>query len=323
MLAAGCVVSMLAVAGYSMTRTPAPAPTADLEDGLLELAGPMSPESWSRTSIPVMFGSFGGSSKAAPKKAAPKAAAPKAAAKKPVAKKPVARKPVARKPVARKPVVKKTVAKKPVAKRVAKPVFRSSGKGTSRLMTSTDKSTCLEQLSTITFDTTRKMPAPAPAPYWNPASAIKPGDVGTTRPLGVYDPLQILTKEPEKYRRWQEMEIKHGRIAMAATVHVLVTCAGGRWDGYLSKLSFPPVKFEDIPGGTLQSWAALPTLGWFQIVALVALLDNTLFAQDPNRDPGDVVGDRLPWVRYKDAATRKFKLNAERYKDAATRKFKL
>jgi light-harvesting complex I chlorophyll a/b binding protein 1 len=283
-----------------------------------------------------MFGSFGGSSKAAPKKAAPKAAAKKPVAKKPVAKKPVAKtggglfgakkpvakkpvakkpvakKPVAKKPVARKPVVKKTVAKKPVAKRVAKPVVRSSGKGTSRLMSSTVNRTGLEQLSTITFDTTRKMPAPAPAPYWNPASAIKPGDVGTTRPLGVYDPLQILTKEPEKYRRWQEMEIKHGRIAMAATVHVLVTCAGGRWDGYLSKLSFPPVKFEDIPGGTLQSWAALPTLGWFQIVALVALLDNTLFAQDPNRDPGDVVGDRLPWVRYKDAATRKFKLNAER-----------
>ena len=39
-------------------------------------------------------------------------------------------------------------------------------------------------------------------------TAITPGDIGTTRPLGVYDPLQLMTKMPEKYRRWQEMEIK-------------------------------------------------------------------------------------------------------------------
>jgi light-harvesting complex I chlorophyll a/b binding protein 1 len=128
----------------------------------------------------------------------------------------------------------------------------------------------------------------------------------------VYDPLGLMVKQPDKYRRFQEMEIKHGRIAMAATVHVLVTCAGGRWDGYISKLSFPPLKFEDIPGGTLASWEALPQAGWAQIVALVAILDNSLFAQDPDRAPGDVVGDRIPWVRYSDPAVKEYKLNAER-----------
>jgi hypothetical protein len=35
------------------------------------------------------------------------------------------------------------------------------------------------------------------------ATSIKPGDVGTTRPLGVYDPLGLMTKNPEKYRRFQ------------------------------------------------------------------------------------------------------------------------
>jgi light-harvesting complex I chlorophyll a/b binding protein 1 len=143
-------------------------------------------------------------------------------------------------------------------------------------------------------------------------TSIRPGDVGTTRPLGVYDPLGIMTKNPEKYRRWQEMEIKHGRIAMLAFLHVVVTGAGYRWAGYCSYLSFPPLKFEDIPGGTLASWAALPQAGWAQIVALVAILDNSLFAQDPDREPGDVVGDRIPWVRYSDPAVREFKLNAER-----------
>jgi light-harvesting complex I chlorophyll a/b binding protein 1 len=65
-------------------------------------------------------------------------------------------------------------------------------------------------------------------------SAITPGDVGTTKPLGVYDPLGLMTKMPDKYRRWQEMEIKHGRFAMAATLHVILTEAGVRWPGYLS-----------------------------------------------------------------------------------------
>ena len=56
---------------------------------------------------------------------------------------------------------------------------------------------------------------------------------------------------PDKYRRWQEMEIKHGRIAMLAFLHVIVTGAGYKWSGYCSYLSFPPLKFDDIPAGTL------------------------------------------------------------------------
>merc|ERR1712228_730038 len=133
-------------------------------------------------------------------------------------------------------------------------------------------------------------------------SAITPGDVGTTRPLGVYDPLGLMTKMPDKY----------GRIAMLATLHVFITGAGYKWPGYCSYLSFPPLKFDDIPAGTLASWAALPQAGWAQIVCLVAILDNSLFAQDPNLEPGDVVGDRIPWVRYSDPAVREYKLNAER-----------
>ena len=54
-------------------------------------------------------------------------------------------------------------------------------------------------------------------------TAIKPGDIGTTPPLGVYDPLGLMTSMPDKYRRWQEMEIKHGRFSMAACLHVFLT----------------------------------------------------------------------------------------------------
>eukprot|EP00320_Phaeocystis_rex_P014483 CAMPEP_0119061884 /NCGR_PEP_ID=MMETSP1178-20130426/5593_1 /TAXON_ID=33656 /ORGANISM="unid sp, Strain CCMP2000" /LENGTH=202 /DNA_ID=CAMNT_0007043121 /DNA_START=83 /DNA_END=691 /DNA_ORIENTATION=- len=143
-------------------------------------------------------------------------------------------------------------------------------------------------------------------------TAITPGDIGTTKPLGVYDPLQLMTKNPEKYRRFQEMEIKHGRMAMAACAHVFVVGAGFKFPGYISYLSFPPLKFEDIPASPVASWEALPQAGWAQIVCLIAIIDNSLFAQDPNLPPGDVVGDKIPWVRYSDPKVKEFKLNAER-----------
>merc|ERR1719515_442124 len=142
-------------------------------------------------------------------------------------------------------------------------------------------------------------------------TAIKPGDIGTTKPLGVYDPLNLMTTMPDKYRRWQEMEIKHGRFAMAACVHVFLTTGGIRWPGYLSFAE--DIKFSDMPGGTIASWAALPGLAWVQIVLIVALLDNSVLAQKPEKEPGDVIP--FFWVRYEDKegfGGKEFKLNAER-----------
>ena len=68
----------------------------------------------------------------------------------------------------------------------------------------------LPQMSVFSLSMASAYTAPAVVPRASPVSmtAITPGDVGTTRPLGVYDPLQLMTKMPEKYRRWQEMEIK-------------------------------------------------------------------------------------------------------------------
>merc|ERR1711957_905636 len=128
----------------------------------------------------------------------------------------------------------------------------------------------LAMLSTLVSTLSFQAPAAGlrvGAPSLVSMTAITPGDVGPTKPLGVYDPLQLMTKNPEKYRRFQEMEIKHGRMSMA---------------------------------------------GWAQIVCLIAIIDNSLFAQDPNLAPGDVVGDKIPWVRYSDPAVKEFKLNAER-----------
>merc|ERR1719399_2467567 len=159
----------------------------------------------------------------------------------------------------------------------------------------------------------KSKPKPAPKKSFPVGpTAIKAGDIGTTRPLNVYDPLQLMSKNPEKYRRFQEMEIKHGRIAMAAVTHVLLTVNGVRWPGYLSYAE--DIKFEDMPGGTWASWAALPDLAWLQIVLVFALLDNSILAQKPGNAPGDLFTGRewFPWVRYSDPDTREFKLNVER-----------
>ena len=87
------------------------------------------------------------------------------------------------------------------------------------------------------------------------------------------------------------MEIKHGRIAMAAFAHVIVTGAGYKFDGYASYLSFPPLKFEDIPASPVASWETLPQAGWAQIVCLIAIIDNSLVREQQSNSVA--AGDRL------------------------------
>ena len=70
-------------------------------------------------------------------------------------------------------------------------------------------------------------------------------EIGGLPPLGRWDPLQIREQGPERYRRFVEMEIKHGRMSMAAVTGVLVTYSGMRWPGYLS--TSEGIKFSDIP----------------------------------------------------------------------------
>jgi light-harvesting complex I chlorophyll a/b binding protein 1 len=123
-------------------------------------------------------------------------------------------------------------------------------------------------------------------------------EVGVLPPLGRWDPLQIREQGPERYRRFVEMEIKHGRLSMAAVVGVLVTYSGLRWPGYLS--TSMDIKFSDIPGGAIASWAALPTAAWFQIVLFVTFCEIYFLKQDPNKDAGDVVPDDWIWARYPD-----------------------
>jgi len=123
-------------------------------------------------------------------------------------------------------------------------------------------------------------------------------EIGVLPPLGRWDPLQIREQGPERYRRFVEMEIKHGRLSMAAFLGVVTTYNGIRFPGYLSKAE--GIQFTDIPGGAIASWAALPTAAWFQIVLFISILEAAILKQDPAKEAGDVVPDDWAWARYPD-----------------------
>jgi len=145
------------------------------------------------------------------------------------------------------------------------------------------------------------------------ATMFSEGDTGVTPPLGVYDPLGLI--ETKDMRRFEIMEIKHGRAAMLGFLHVVLTHAGVRLPGYLSIVQ--DLKYSDMPAGCFASLEATPTLGWLQIMAVTcaaetgyAGTDSGLVAQAADKAPGDIGGAK--WKRYADPEERAFKLNAER-----------
>jgi len=199
----------------------------------------------------------------------------------------MAAKKVVAKKVAKKVVAKKVV-KKPVAKKVVKKVIKKA---------------------VVKKAVVKKAP-PKKAPVKRSSGDVT-SDIGVTPPLGLFDPLGFLSRGPDAYRRYQEIEIKHGRLSMAATLGVIVTEAGIRFPGYISYSQ--DIKFADVGGSLGDAYVGIPLAGWAQIVALVAALDIAVFRQDPAYDAGDVVQDLpTPWVRYDDPAVKAFKLNAER-----------
>ena len=48
------------------------------------------------------------------------------------------------------------------------------------------------------------------------------GMVGQLAPVGFFDPLGLSTgKTPEEIKKWREAELKHGRVAMVASLGIL------------------------------------------------------------------------------------------------------
>jgi len=156
-------------------------------------------------------------------------------------------------------------------------------------------------------------PAAMKASRSSAVSMFEEGDIGVLPPLGVWDPLGLIEKRD--MRRYEIMEIKHGRAAMLGFLHVLHLKSGVHFEGYLSPSA--GLKFSDVPSGCFASLEAVPTLGWLQIMAFTLVAETGyagtpqgLVKQTDDKAPGDIGGEG--WVRYDDEGEKIYKLNVER-----------
>ncbi|CAE7871453.1 FCPF, partial [Symbiodinium microadriaticum] len=107
-------------------------------------------------------------------------------------------------------------------------------------------------------------------------------ELGVQAPVGFWDPVGYTRDgNVETFKRRRETEIKHGRVAMYATVGYIVP-EYFKWPGFLSPSL--GLKFSDVPNG-LAAISKVPGAGWAQIVAFAGYYE--LFAYKYNGTPGD------------------------------------
>ena len=109
---------------------------------------------------------------------------------------------------------------------------------------------------------------------------------------GMWDPLGLAANaDAATMYRWRCTELKHCRVAMAATVGYLYNDLKLTLPGVLSPSE--GVKFADVPtglGATHGFPSSVPIAGWVQIVFFVGVLETTVFKQDAAENAGDVGG---------------------------------
>jgi len=121
-----------------------------------------------------------------------------------------------------------------------------------------------------------------------PQAAFSPeSQLGAQAPLGFWDPLGFCDGITElEFKRLRSCEIKHGRLAMMATIG-FITPFYSKLPGYLSPSA--SLKFADIDNG-LGAISQVPSAGWAQILIFAALCE---FGPNPSLEewktgaPGD------------------------------------
>ncbi|CAL1168559.1 unnamed protein product [Cladocopium goreaui] len=108
-------------------------------------------------------------------------------------------------------------------------------------------------------------------------------ELGVQDPIGFWDPLGLSAdKDEATFKRRRAVEIKHGRIAMYATMGYIVP-EYYKFPGYLSPSL--GLKFADVPNG-LAALSKLPVLGGAQIIAFAGLIETTGFFQAASTTDG-------------------------------------
>merc|ERR1712156_227787 len=132
-------------------------------------------------------------------------------------------------------------------------------------------------------------------------------ELGVQAPVGFWDPVGFTQNGDERsFKRRREVEIKHGRVSMLATMGYITPEVSGKFPGYLSPLN--NLKYEDIPNG-LGALSKVPLGGWAQILAYCFFCELEGF--DPkDREPGNL-GWKPLYLYSPDPELRARRLNAE------------
>ena len=112
-------------------------------------------------------------------------------------------------------------------------------------------------------------------------------EIGVLEPVGFFNPLNLIKNGPygdeaANFYHYQSVEVKHGRIAMAATVGTLVQ-QNNHFEGYISPSN--NLKFSDVPNG-LGALDVIPLAGCVQLVVLIGI-HEVLVKSREGKKPGD------------------------------------
>jgi len=122
---------------------------------------------------------------------------------------------------------------------------------------------------------------PPPPPPFDPAT-----QVGAMAPLGFFDPAKFSVVGDEKgFRTYREAELKHGRVAMLASLGAVVQ----------HYIKFPG--FDSVPAGMGAIIQPPGTFGLLVLFGLAGFLETQVWTQDPNKEVGDF-GDPLGMAMY-------------------------
>merc|ERR1712187_570335 len=138
------------------------------------------------------------------------------------------------------------------------------------------------------------------------------GNIGDQEPLGFWDPLGLAKDgDVEKFKRRREVELKHGRVSMLATIGYIVP-EYVKLPGEISPSQ--GLKFADIPNG-LGALSKVPLAGLGQIVAFAGFIElvyNKKYPEPGNYGKGFLgLGSVGVSTSIQDPEVRETKLQAE------------
>ena len=96
----------------------------------------------------------------------------------------------------------------------------------------------------------------------------------------IWDPLDIAGSVGDEALMWfRASELKHGRVAMLATVGYLTGAAGITFPGEIAK----GVTFDSVnSGGVFSAWSNVPEEGKLQILLIIFMLELSTESKKPH-----------------------------------------